>query len=85
MRGINLTGKTTIVTGGYSGIGLKVTEALVKAGAHVIVPARTLEKAQTAAGHLPNVEFGVLDLWIRHPLTPSQPISRPASSIGPVN
>ncbi|ANZ63748.1 oxidoreductase [Secundilactobacillus paracollinoides] len=62
MRGINLTGKTTIVTGGYSDIGLKVTEALVKAGAHVIVPARTLEKAQTAAGHLPNVEFGVLDL-----------------------
>lgn len=62
MRGTNLKGMTAIVTGGYSGIGLKVTESLVRSGAHVIIPARNLKNAQNAAGHLPNVEFAVLDL-----------------------
>lgn len=62
IKGIDLTGKTAIVTGGYSGIGLHVTQTLVKVGAHVIVPARTLQKAKTAVGHLHNVEIGILDL-----------------------
>lgn len=46
IKGIDLTGKTAIVTGGYSGIGLYVTKTLVKAGAHVIVPARTSQKSR---------------------------------------
>lgn len=62
MKGIDLTGKSIIVTGGYSGIGLKITESLVKAGANVTVPARTLDKAKNAVGHLKNVEIGTLDL-----------------------
>lgn len=62
IKGIDLTGKNAIVTGGYSGIGLYVTQTLIKAGAHVIVPARTLQKAEAAVGHLHNVEIGVLDL-----------------------
>ena len=33
MAGIDLTGKTAIVTGGYSGIGLETSRALVEAGA----------------------------------------------------
>jgi len=62
MKEIDLTGKTAIVTGGYSGIGLKVTQYLSKAGVHVIVPARTLAKAQSSLKSLPNVEIGILDL-----------------------
>lgn len=62
MRGINLRNQNIIVTGGYSGIGLQVTKALVKAGAYVTVPARTLKKAEDAVGSLPNVEIGILDL-----------------------
>ena len=62
MRGIDLNGKIAIVTGGYSGLGLKVTQYLAAAGAHVIVPARTLAKAQDSVGNMPNVEIGVLDL-----------------------
>lgn len=62
IKGIDLTGKTAIVTGGYSGIGLHITQTLIKAGAHVLVPARTLQKAELAVGHLNNVEIGVLDL-----------------------
>ena len=45
MAGIDLTGKTAIVTGGYSGIGLETSRALVEAGAEVFAPARRKEVA----------------------------------------
>lgn len=62
MKGIDLRGKNVIVTGGYSGIGLRTTEALANAGAHVIVPARTISKAQPVTERIRNAELGVLDL-----------------------
>ena len=40
MEGINLEEKTVVITGGYSGIGLETSRALVNAGANVIAPAR---------------------------------------------
>ena len=46
LAGIDLTGKTAIVTGGYSGIGLETTRALAGAGATVIVPVRDPVKAE---------------------------------------
>ncbi|CAM3608519.1 oxidoreductase [Paenibacillus lupini] len=58
----DLTGKIAIVTGGYSGLGLEAVKALASAGAKVIVPARTLEKAQTALEGVPGVELEQLDL-----------------------
>ena len=42
----DLTGKVAVVTGGYSGIGLETTRALLNAGAKVYVPVRTPEKAR---------------------------------------
>ena len=45
LAGIDLTGRTAIVTGGYSGLGLETTRGLAEAGAHVIVPARRPEHA----------------------------------------
>ena len=45
IKGIDLTGKTVIITGGYAGIGLETTKVLTSAGAHVIIPARDIEKA----------------------------------------
>lgn len=48
MRGVELHGKTAVVTGGYSGIGLEVVKALTAAGAQVIVPARSVSKANEA-------------------------------------
>lgn len=47
IKGIDLTGKVAIVTGGYSGIGLETARVLRNAGAQVIVPARDLNKAAT--------------------------------------
>lgn len=57
----NLNGKVVIVTGGYSGIGLETTRALVNAGARVIVTVRSPEKAQAALDGL-KVETVALDL-----------------------
>lgn len=48
MAGVDLSGKTAIVTGGYSGIGLETVRAMEKAGARVIVPARDMKKATRA-------------------------------------
>ena len=45
LEGINLNGKTALVTGGYSGIGLETTRALSDCGARVIVPARRRDVA----------------------------------------
>jgi len=58
----DLKGKVAIVTGGYSGLGLETTRALAEAGAIVIVPARTPEKAQKALVNIDNVEQASLDL-----------------------
>ncbi|WP_375205743.1 SDR family NAD(P)-dependent oxidoreductase [Hyphococcus sp.] len=48
MEGVRLDGKTAVVTGGYSGIGLEVVKALTKAGAEVVAPARDKRKADEA-------------------------------------
>jgi NAD(P)-dependent dehydrogenase (short-subunit alcohol dehydrogenase family) len=62
VKGQDLGGKIAIVTGGYSGIGLETTRAFAKAGAKVIVPARSAKKAQKALEGIENVELEVLDL-----------------------
>ncbi|MFP6559216.1 oxidoreductase [Paraburkholderia sp. B3] len=62
LRGINLAGKTAIVTGGYSGIGLPTAEALATAGATVIVPARDIGKAMAALRHVSGVSVEPMDL-----------------------
>ncbi|MEM9967504.1 MAG: oxidoreductase [Pseudomonadota bacterium] len=46
LAGIDLTGKTAIVTGGYSGIGLETVRGLASKGARVIVPVRSEAKAR---------------------------------------
>lgn len=48
MEGVRLDGKTAVVTGGYSGIGLEIVKALVAAGAEVVAPARDKQKADEA-------------------------------------
>ncbi|MCB5294799.1 SDR family NAD(P)-dependent oxidoreductase [Arthrobacter sp. SO3] len=46
IAGIDLHGKTAMVTGGYSGLGLETVRALASAGAVVVVPARRPEHAR---------------------------------------
>jgi len=62
IKGIDLKGKTAIVTGGYAGIGLETVKALVLAGATVIVPARNTEKAKKNLEGIAGVEVEMMDL-----------------------
>ncbi|MYW47849.1 SDR family NAD(P)-dependent oxidoreductase [Streptomyces sp. SID161] len=61
IRGIDLTGRVAIVTGGYSGIGLETSRVLRAAGAEVVVPARDPERARAALG-ADGVEVRPMDL-----------------------
>ncbi|WP_244930068.1 oxidoreductase [Nocardioides sp. W7] len=62
LAGVDLTGRTALVTGGYSGIGVEVVRALAGAGATVLVPARRPGKATDAVAGIDGVEVGALDL-----------------------
>ncbi|AIQ63456.1 oxidoreductase [Paenibacillus stellifer] len=62
VRGTDLSGKTAIITGGYSGLGLEAARVLAEAGAKVIVPARSPDKAQAALASVPGAELEELDL-----------------------
>ncbi|HEY0770076.1 MAG TPA: SDR family NAD(P)-dependent oxidoreductase, partial [Sphingobacteriaceae bacterium] len=62
VKGIDLTGKIAIVTGGNTGIGLETTKVLAAAGATVIVPARDLQKAKMNLQGIANVEWEAMDL-----------------------
>ncbi|MFG3529913.1 SDR family NAD(P)-dependent oxidoreductase [Streptomyces sp. NPDC047917] len=62
LSGIDLTGATALVTGGYSGLGLEATRALARAGAHVVVPARRPATAERALHDIPGTEVHALDL-----------------------
>lgn len=63
LAGIDLKGKTVIVTGGYSGIGLETVRALAAAGASVTVPARDTEKANAALAGMPgDIRIALMDL-----------------------
>ena len=66
LAGIDLTGKTAVVTGGYSGIGLETTRALAEAGATVIVPVRDPAKAEenlsSIEGDISSAQMDLADL-----------------------
>lgn len=59
---VDLSGKIAIITGGYSGLGLEAVRVLSMAGATVVVPARTPDKAKAALAGIPRVEHAVIDL-----------------------
>src|SRR5215467_14282080 len=62
IAGRDLTGKTAVVTGGYSGIGIETVRAFRSAGAKVVVPARDLPKAKANLADMPDVRLRIMDL-----------------------
>ncbi|PWG00394.1 SDR family NAD(P)-dependent oxidoreductase [Levilactobacillus bambusae] len=62
MAGIDLAGKSVVITGGYSGLGLVTTKALLSAGAAVTVLAHSVTKAQRALKPDPRLSFAQVDL-----------------------
>lgn len=62
LEGVDLTGEQILVTGGYSGLGLKTTEAFHRAGATVWVAGRRPEVAREALSYLDRIRVVELDL-----------------------
>jgi NAD(P)-dependent dehydrogenase (short-subunit alcohol dehydrogenase family) len=62
LRGIDLTGRNAVVTGGHAGLGRETTRALSAAGASVTVGARNPDRATDALAGIERVEVGRLDL-----------------------
>jgi len=62
IKGIDLRGRTAIVTGGYSGLGAETVRAFLAAGARVIVPARSVERATAALVGMGGAEVWSMDL-----------------------
>lgn len=61
-NGVDLSGKTALVTGGASGLGLETVRTLAARGARVIVPARNTVTARAALGDLAEVrQMDLLD------------------------
>ena len=67
VKGLDLSGRVAIVTGGSNGLGLETTRALANAGATVVVPARDTARANAALAGIPNVEV--------HPMELTDPVS----------
>ncbi|RVT91326.1 SDR family NAD(P)-dependent oxidoreductase [Sphingomonas crocodyli] len=90
MAGIDLAGRTAIVTGGYSGLGLVSALALARAGASVIVPARDVGKARAALEGQAGITLAEMDLadpgsivrFARDFLETGQPLSILINSAG---
>lgn len=59
---VDLHGRTAIVTGGYSGLGLETTRTLAAAGAEVVVPARDCRKAEEALRGINGIKIKEMDL-----------------------
>ncbi|MFF5041365.1 oxidoreductase [Streptomyces nigra] len=56
-------GRTVIITGANSGIGLETTRAFARAGARVVMAVRDVERARASVLHLPDaIELRPLDL-----------------------
>jgi NAD(P)-dependent dehydrogenase (short-subunit alcohol dehydrogenase family) len=62
LEGIDLTGKTVVVTGGYAGLGREAVRALLATGAKVIVPARNIQKARQNLADFPEAIIEPMDL-----------------------
>jgi len=62
VSGLNLAGKTAIITGGHSGLGLESTKILAAAGVNIIVAARNTLTAQEKLSNIANVMVKQLDL-----------------------
>jgi len=61
-KALDLTGKTALITGGSSGLGLQVAEALGEQGAKVLITGRKADALESAQAHLR--QLGIEADWI---------------------
>ncbi|MFC5212879.1 SDR family oxidoreductase [Streptomyces coerulescens] len=59
MKGLDLTGRTAVVTGASRGIGLAIAQAVAAAGGNVVLTSRSQEAADAAAAQVGGAAVGV--------------------------
>lgn len=59
MAGVDLTGRTAVVTGASRGIGLAIAQAIAAAGGNVVLTSRSQEAADAAAAQVGGTAVGV--------------------------
>ncbi|WP_133364685.1 SDR family NAD(P)-dependent oxidoreductase [Qipengyuania sediminis] len=64
LAGVDLSGRTMLVTGGYSGLGHETARALGTRGAHVIISGRDATKLAAAADELAEVTRARIDTLV---------------------
>lgn len=72
----DLSEKTAIVTGGYTGLGLQISEALVEQGANLVICARNEGKCQEAAEKLAKLRPGAKVLAVRCDISKEEDVDR---------
>lgn len=60
----NLSGKTAVVTGGYTGLGKQMASALAEYGANLVLAARRVERCEKVAAELSEL-FGIKTLAVK--------------------
>ena len=83
----DLTGRTAIVTGGGSGIGRQMAQALAEAGANLVLCARNVERCEQAAGELGQLGVKTLALAcdVRDPEQVQAVVDRTREELGGVD
>lgn len=61
-KALDLTGKTALITGGSSGLGLQVAEALGEQGAKILITGRKADALESAQAHLR--QLGIEADWV---------------------
>ncbi|QPC99035.1 SDR family NAD(P)-dependent oxidoreductase [Qipengyuania soli] len=64
LEGKDLSGKTALVTGGYSGLGLETARAMAVKGAHVILSGRDATKLSAAADEIATATGAKVDTLV---------------------
>jgi gluconate 5-dehydrogenase len=83
----DLTGRTAIVTGGGSGIGRHMAQALGEAGANVVLCARKLERCEQAAAEIAGLGVRTLALRcdVREPDDVHEVVERTRDELGRID
>jgi NAD(P)-dependent dehydrogenase (short-subunit alcohol dehydrogenase family) len=83
----DLTGKTAIVTGGGSGIGRQMAEALAELGANLVLCARKVERCEQAASELSQLGVKAIGMAcdVRDPEQVQAVVDRTISEFGAID
>jgi NAD(P)-dependent dehydrogenase (short-subunit alcohol dehydrogenase family) len=78
----DLSGRTAVVTGANTGLGLRTAQVLAARGAHVILACRNLDKARRAASQIVSASAAARTSVVRLDLASQSSVREAAGEIG---